>query len=54
MANGRNKLRKGDAGRDSGGFVALPWADVEQPTVTKRLARNRASPEKPVAQMELL
>jgi hypothetical protein len=26
MANGRNKIRKGDAGRNSGGFVALPWA----------------------------
>jgi hypothetical protein len=26
MANGCNKTRKGDAGRDSGGFVALPWA----------------------------
>lgn len=31
MANGRNKLRKGDAGRDSGGFVALPWAVLDCP-----------------------
>lgn len=31
MANGRNKSRKGDAGRDSGGFVALPWAVLDCP-----------------------
>ncbi len=29
MANGRNKLRKGDAGRDAGGFVALPWSVLD-------------------------
>ena len=29
MANGRNKLRKGDAGRESGGFVALPWSVLD-------------------------
>lgn len=29
MANGRNKSRKGDAGRDSGGFVALPWSVLD-------------------------
>lgn len=31
MANGRNKTRKGDAGRDSGGFVALPWSVLDCP-----------------------
>lgn len=31
MANGRNKGRKGDAGRDSGGFVALPWSVLDCP-----------------------
>jgi hypothetical protein len=25
MANGRNKKPKGDAGRDAGGFAAIPW-----------------------------
>ena len=31
MANGRNKGTKGDAGRDSGGFVALPWTVLDCP-----------------------
>ena len=31
MANGRNKLRKGDAGRDAGGFVALRWSVLDSP-----------------------
>jgi hypothetical protein len=31
MANGRNKLRRRDAGRDAGGFVALPWAVLDSP-----------------------
>jgi hypothetical protein len=31
MANGRNNTRKSDAGRDSGGFVALPWAVLDCP-----------------------
>ena len=31
MANGRNKLRWGDAGRDAGGFVALPWSVLDSP-----------------------
>ena len=32
MANGRNSGRlKGDAGRDSGGFVALPWSVLDSP-----------------------
>lgn len=29
MANGRNSGRKGDSGRDSGGFVALPWSVLD-------------------------
>ncbi len=31
MANGRNNGRKGDSGRDSGGFMALPWSVVDCP-----------------------
>jgi hypothetical protein len=31
MANGRMKGSKGDAGRDSGGFVALPWSVLDCP-----------------------
>jgi hypothetical protein len=31
MANGRNKLKKGDSGRDSGGFIALPWSVLDCP-----------------------
>lgn len=29
MANGRNKGRRLDAGRDAGGFVALPWSVLD-------------------------
>ena len=29
MANGRSKGSKGDTGRDSGGFVALPWTVLD-------------------------
>lgn len=29
MANGRNKYAKGDTGRDSGGFIALPWSVLD-------------------------
>ena len=29
MANGRNKRAKGDAGRDAGGFIALPWTVLD-------------------------
>ena len=35
MANGRNKLRRGDAGRDAGGFVALPWAVLDSPAYAR-------------------
>ena len=31
MANGRNRSRTGDSGRDLGGFVALPWAVLDCP-----------------------
>lgn len=31
MSNGRNKAGKGDSGRDSGGFVALPWTVLDCP-----------------------
>jgi hypothetical protein len=31
MANGRMNGSKGDAGRDSGGFVALPWSVLDCP-----------------------
>lgn len=31
MANGRNKGAKSDAGRDAGGFIALPWSVVDSP-----------------------
>jgi len=31
MANGRNKSAKGDYGRDTGGFIALPWSVVDSP-----------------------
>ena len=31
MANGRNSRPKGDSGRDSGGFVALPWSVMDCP-----------------------
>lgn len=42
MANGRNKLRKGDAGRDSGGFVALPWAVLDCPAYGRLSMHARA------------
>lgn len=29
MANGRSPSKKGDRGRDAGGFVALPWAVLD-------------------------
>jgi len=42
MANGRNKGRKGDAGRDSGGFVALPWAVLDCPAYARLSMHARA------------
>ena len=37
MANGRSKIggRKVDSGRDSGGFVALPWAVLGSPAYAR-------------------
>jgi hypothetical protein len=35
MENRRNKTRKGDAGSDSGGFVALPWAVLDCPAYAR-------------------
>ena len=31
MANGRNRGKKVDSGRDSGGFIALPWSVMDCP-----------------------
>lgn len=31
MANGRDNYRKRDGGRDSGGFIALPWSVMDSP-----------------------
>lgn len=31
MANGRNRGRRGDSGRDAGGFIALPWSVLDCP-----------------------
>ncbi len=35
MANGRNKGSKGDTGRDSGGFIALPWTVLDCPAYAR-------------------
>ncbi len=35
MANGRNSGRKGDSGRDGGGFVALPWSALDSPSYAR-------------------
>ena len=42
MANGRNKTRKGDTGRDSGGFIALPWAVLDCPAYARLSMHARA------------
>ena len=42
MANGRNKGLKGDSGRDSGGFVALPWAVLDCPAYARLSMHARA------------
>ena len=42
MANGRNKLRRGDAGRDAGGFVALPWSVLDSPAYLRLSMHARA------------
>ena len=35
MANARNRGRKGDSGRDAGGFVALPWSVLDCPAYAR-------------------
>lgn len=35
MTNGRNKGKKGDSGRDGGGFVALPWSVLDCPAYAR-------------------
>lgn len=35
MANGRNSSRKGDTGRDGGGFIALPWTVLDCPAYAR-------------------
>ncbi len=35
MANGRNRGQKGDSGRDSGGFIALPWSVLDCPAYAR-------------------
>lgn len=35
MANGRNKVKGSGSGRDSGGFVALPWAVLDSPAYAR-------------------
>ena len=42
MANGRNRGQKGDAGRDAGGFVALPWAVLDCPAYARLSMHARA------------
>lgn len=42
MANGRNKPRKGDSGRDGGGFVALPWSVLDCPAYARLSMHARA------------
>ena len=42
MANGRNKSSKGDLGRDSGGFIALPWSVLDCPAYGRLSMHARA------------
>ena len=42
MANGRNSRSKGDSGRDSGGFVALPWSVLDCPAYARLSMHARA------------
>ncbi len=35
VANGRNSRPRGDSGRDSGGFVALPWSVLDCPAYAR-------------------
>ena len=42
MANGRNKASRGDSGRDSGGFIALPWSVIDSPAYARLSMHARA------------
>lgn len=42
MANGRNKGKRGDSGRDGGGFVALPWSVLDCPAYARLSMHARA------------
>lgn len=42
MANKRNMNRKGDSGRDSGGFIALPWSVLDCPAYARLSMHARA------------
>lgn len=42
MSNGRSAGRKGDSGRDSGGFVALPWSVIDSAAYGRLSVHARA------------
>ena len=42
MTNGRNSRSRGDAGRDSGGFIALPWRVMDCPAYVALSVHSRA------------
>ena len=42
MTNGRNSRSNGDSGRDSGGFIALPWRVMDCPAYTALSVHARA------------
>lgn len=42
MANGRNRGRKSDGGRDAGGFIALPWSVLDCPAYANLSMHARA------------
>lgn len=42
MANGRNKIGKGDSGRDAGGFAAIPWRVFDCPAYSRLSHTSRS------------
>lgn len=42
MGNDRNKSRKGDSGRDPGGFVAMPWTVLDSAAYKRQSYPSRA------------